>query len=172
MTRSINTPPALTVLLRRLLAPGCVAMALGGALALGVPAASAGAHLDQIGYREALNWFHSQKYDSSAAWICGYSLAQEGYKVAAKAPRLLVEVAEQFLYLKTGGQLVELTGAAQGPERSEYRNASAGIRVTLNILKRNNFSEYQESHDRQVLARIEINDQVQTLTLKGQSCGT
>ncbi|MCO7571804.1 hypothetical protein NJH78_17625 [Pseudomonas chlororaphis] len=149
-------------------------MTLGSILALNLPSAWAAsdARLGQIGYREALNWFHSQQYDSRGSWLCGYSLAREDYSVAAKAPRLLVEVDERYLYLKSGGQLLELTGGTQGPERSEYQNAGAHIRVTLNILKRNNFSEYQESHDRQVLARIEINDQVETLTLKGQSCGT
>ncbi|AZC25228.1 MULTISPECIES: hypothetical protein [Pseudomonas] len=168
MTRPISNSPVLTVLLRRLFVPACVASLLSLPSAL----ASSQPRLEPIGYREALNWFHSQKYDNSGAWICGYSLAREDYSVAPKAPRLLVEVAERFLYLKTGGQLVELTGAVQSPQRSEYQNPGAGIRITLDILKRNNFSEYQESHDRQVLARIEINDQVETLRLKGQSCGT
>lgn len=170
MTRSINNSPLSTDLLRRLFVPACVA----GFLALGLPSALAGSQprLEQIGYREALSWFHSQKYDDTGSWICGYSLAREDYSVTPKAPRLLVEVAQRFLYLKIGGQLLELTGEVQSPERSEYQNLGAGIRITLDILKRNNFSEYQESHDRQVLARIEINDQVQTLTLKGQSCGT
>lgn len=174
MTRSTDKPPARVAALRYLGRPDITAMLLGCILSLGLSSAFAGSdsRLAQIGYREALNWFHSQKYDSAGVWLCGYSLAREDYSVAPKAPRLLVEVDERFLYLKTGGQLVELTGAAQGPERSEYQNAGAHIRVTLNILKRNNFSEYQESHDRQVLAKIEMNDQIQTLTLKGQSCGT
>ncbi|WP_409301331.1 hypothetical protein [Pseudomonas sp. KCJK8993] len=170
MTRPINHCALSTALLGGLFVPACVA----GFLALALPSALAGSQprLEQVGYREALGWFHSQQYDDPGSWICGYSLAREDYSVAPKAPRLLVEVAQRFLYLKTGGQLLELTGAAQSPERSEYQNLGAGIRITLDILKRNNFSEYQESHDRQVLARIEINDQVQTLTLKGQSCGT
>jgi len=174
MTRPTDRSVSWTVLLRCLGSPGPATLILGCLLALSLSSASAGngSQLGQIGYREALSWFHSQQYDSSGAWLCGYSLAREDYSVAPKAPRLLVEVDQRFLYLKSAGQLVELTGAAQGPERSEYQNASAHIRVTLNILKRNNFSEYQESHDRQVLARIEINDQVETLTLKGQSCGT
>lgn len=174
MTRTPDKPPALAAALRCLGRSGAAAMALGSILALNLPAAWAAgdSRLGQIGYREALSWFHSQQYDSRGSWLCGYSLAREDYSVPAKAPRLLVEVDERYLYLKSGGQLLELTGGAQGPERSEYQNAGAHIRVTLNILKRNNFSEYQESHDRQVLAKIEMNDQVETLTLKGQSCGT
>lgn len=174
MTRTPVKTPALAATLRCLGRSGAAAVALGSILALNLPAAVAASELrlGQIGYREALGWFHSQQYDSRGSWLCGYSLAREDYSVAAKAPRLLVEVDERYLYLKSGGQLLELTGGAQGPERSEYQNAGAHIRVTLNILKRNNFSEYQESHDRQVLAKIEMNDQVETLTLKGQSCGT
>ncbi|NBF00932.1 hypothetical protein GV819_01370 [Pseudomonas sp. Fl5BN2] len=174
MTRPTDRSPVLAAVLRCLGSPGAASMTVGCILALGLSSASAAGNsrLSQIGYREALSWFHSQQYGSSGAWLCGYSLAREDYSVAPKAPRLMVEVDERFLYLKTGGQLVELTGVAQGPERSEYQNAGAHIRVTLNILKRNNFSEYQESHDRQVLAQIEMNDQVETLTLKGQSCGT
>lgn len=174
MTRTPDRTPALAAALRRLGRSGAAAMVLGSILALNLPSAWAAgdSRLDQIGYREALNWFHSQQYDSTGAWLCGYSLAREDYSVAPKAPRLLVEVDERYLYLKSGGQLLELTGGAQGPERSEYQNAGAHIHVTLNILKRNNFSEYQESHDRQVLAKIEMNDRVETLTLKGQSCGT
>ncbi|MGC5704383.1 hypothetical protein J4P02_29690 [Pseudomonas sp. NFXW11] len=167
MTHPTDKPPALVALLSAILAMGCM-------LALGWSSTALGSdsRLAQIGYREALNWFHSQNYASSGAWLCGYSLAREDYSVASKAPRLLVEVDERYLYLKTGGQLVELTGGTQGPKRSEYQNAGARIRVTLDILKRNNFSEYQESHDRQVLAHVEIADQIETLTLKGQSCGT
>lgn len=149
---------------------------LGCALSLGLNTAFAVADpstvLTQVGYREALKWFNSQKYDSPGVWLCGYSLARPDYSVAPKAPRLLVEIDEHFLYLKTGGQLIELTSGAQSNNRVEYQNASADMRVTLNILKRNNFSEYQESHDRQVVAHIEIAGQVETLTLKGQSCGT
>lgn len=174
MTRPTDSPLSWAALLHGLASPGLVALIVGCLFSLGLSSAAAGndSRLEQIGYREALSWFHSQKYDSSGAWLCGYSLAREDYSVAPRAPRLLVEVDQRFLYLKTAGQLVELTGAAQGLERSEYQNTGAHIRVTLNILKRNNFSEYQESHDRQVLARIEMNDQVETLTLKGQSCGT
>jgi hypothetical protein len=175
MTRSTSTSlprPLKSVILRlrawRVLLCGALLCAQASAFAV----AERGTLLGPVGYREALQWFHSQKYDSPGSWLCGYSLAREDYSVAPKAPRLLVEVDQRFLYLKSAGQLVELTGTAQGPERSEYQNASAHIRVTLNILKRNNFSEYQESHDRQVLARIEMKDQVETLTLKGQSCGT
>ncbi|WP_260497889.1 hypothetical protein [Pseudomonas sp. MSSRFD41] len=84
-----------------------------GFLTLALPSALAGSQprLEQVGYREALGWFHSQQYDDPGSWICGYSLAREDYSVAPKAPRLLVEVAQRFLYLKTGGQLLELTGA-------------------------------------------------------------
>lgn len=148
---------------------GCVlGLSMNAAFAVAEP----GSALTQVGYREALKWFNSQKYDSPGIWLCGYSLARPDYSVAPKAPRLLVEIDEHFLYLKTGGQLVELTSGAQSNNRVEYQNASADMRVTLNILKRNNFSEYQESHDRQVEARIEIAGQVETLKLKGQSCGT
>lgn len=148
---------------------GCVlGLSMNSAFAVAEP----GSALTQVGYREALKWFNSQKYDSPGIWLCGYSLARPDYSVAPKAPRLLVEIDEHFLYLKTGGQLVELTSGAQSNNRVEYQNASADMRVTLNILKRNNFSEYQESHDRQVEARIEIAGQVETLKLKGQSCGT
>ncbi|WP_025130778.1 hypothetical protein [Pseudomonas sp. PH1b] len=174
MTRPTDRPLSWAALLHGLGRSGTAALIVGCLFSLGLSSAAAGndSRLEQIGYREALAWFHSQKYESSGAWLCGYSLAHEDYSVAPKAPRLLVEVDERYLYLKTGGKLVELTGAAQSPQRSEYQSAGAAIRVTLDILKRNNFSEYQESHDRQVLAKIEMNDQVETLTLKGQSCGT
>lgn len=127
--------------------------------------------LSQVGYQEAQQRFRSQKYDSPGVWLCGYSLARQDYSVAPKAPRLLVEIDEHYLYLKNAGELIELTSAEQTNNRVEYKNAAGDMRVVINILKRNNFSEYQESHDRQVEARIEMLGKVENLKLKGQSCG-
>ena len=73
MTRSTDKPPAWVAALRYLGRPDIAAMLLACILSLGLSSAFAGSdsRLAQIGYREALNWFHSQKYDSAGVWLCG-----------------------------------------------------------------------------------------------------
>jgi hypothetical protein len=129
-------------------------------------AANAGAFDWQgITYSEARAELAMLQPDAVGVWTCGYKTSPTSQEV------VMFEIDEQFLYLKQRNHIWQLTQKSAGENSMVYTLPDGSLVVRMEILQRTNFSEYQESHDRQVTVEIENQGRSEKRDLYGEDCG-
>jgi hypothetical protein len=145
------------------------ALALIGLLAISSTAFSK--ELEPLPYKEALAAFNAAGHDSPGVWLCGYSITDQHFTTRNGLSPSLIEVDEQFLYIRNDGEIIELETNDIGKPDSLYRSRNGEITLTMKVLKQFNKSEYGESHDRQAEATLRAPHTTISVFLLGRSCG-
>jgi len=127
--------------------------------------------LEPLPYKEALAVFNAAGHDSPGVWLCGYSLTDQHFTTRTGLSPSLIEVDEQFLYIRNDGEIIELETSDIGKPVSLYRSRNGEITVTMKVLRQFNKSEYGESHDRQAEATLHMPHTTINTFLLGRSCG-
>ena len=127
--------------------------------------------LEPLFYKEALAVFKTAGHDSPGVWLCGYSLTDQHFTTRNGLSPSLIEVDEQFLYLRKDGEIIELETSDIGKPISLYRSRNGEITVTMKVLRQFKKSEYGESHDRQAEATLRAPHTTINVFLLGRSCG-
>ena len=109
---------------------------------------------------------HLSPHNEGFVSQCAYNLPGQEFSDGA----LVVEL-DSSLYLKWQGALIELDQLSIGEDSAEYANRNHMIQLSYRIMRRFNFSEYQESDDREVDVRIDTPTGSRALQLIGKSCG-
>lgn len=144
-------------------------LALIGLLAISSTAFSK--ELEPLLYKEALAAFNAAGHDSPGFWLCGYSLTDQHFTTRNGLSPSLIEVDEQFLYIRNDGEIIELETSDIGKPVSLYRSRDGEITLTMKVLRQFNKSEYGESHDRQAEATLRAPHITISAFLLGRSCG-
>jgi hypothetical protein len=144
-------------------------LALIGLLA--ISSAVLAKELEPLPYKEALAAFNAAGHDSPGIWLCGYSLTDQHFSTRNGLSPSLIEVDEQYLYIRNDGEIIELETHDIGKPNSLYRSRNGEITLTMKVLKQFNKSEYGESHDRQAGATLRAPHTTISVFLLGRSCG-
>ncbi|MGE7958760.1 hypothetical protein ACQKQA_19605 [Pseudomonas sp. NPDC089530] len=119
---------------------------------------------DVITYEEALEKFNEEHSDEN--YRCQYSLSGAN----ENSPLTVVEI-ENFIYLKKNGSIIELVGKDRGVNTGSYSSRDGELKILYKVLKKYNFSEYQESDDRDVKVKFIYQGQVEVVKMYGIRCG-
>ncbi|SUD20509.1 hypothetical protein [Aquipseudomonas alcaligenes] len=145
------------------------ALALIGLLAISSTAFSK--EMEPLPYKEALAAFNAAGHDSPGVWLCGYSLTDQHFATRNGLSPSLIEVDEQFLYIRNDGEIIELETNDIGKPVLLYRSRDGEITLTMKVLRQFNKSEYGESHDRHAEATLRAPHTTISAFLLGRSCG-
>lgn len=126
--------------------------------------------LQNFDYTEAIRTFKAKQHNTPGVWTCSYSEINNT-KAIENATSLMVEVDEKYIYIKKNNRLIELFLEARKKEIATYKNNQENLYLRTKIIKRSNYSEYQESHDRIVEAEVESSGHSYRLQLLGEACG-
>ncbi|WP_143492585.1 hypothetical protein [Pseudomonas chlororaphis] len=118
-----------------------------------------------ITYEEALGRFYEKHSDEN--YRCQYSLLG----VSENSPLTAVEI-ENYFYLKKNGNIIELVGKGRDENTGNYSTRDGELKISYKVLRKYNFSEYQESDDRDVEFRFSYQDRVEVVKMYGIRCGT
>lgn len=105
-------------------------------------------------------------------WQCPYVISDDYYhsKLPTDSPLVdFFEVDESRLYMKADNRLLKLELSSS--KNNLYRYNNGDVKVDLAIKKKFNFSEYDESHDRNVDITIYFHGKKQYVKAVGLSCG-
>ncbi|AIC23036.1 hypothetical protein EY04_30235 [Pseudomonas chlororaphis] len=119
---------------------------------------------DVITYEEALEKFNEEH--SGESYRCQYSLSGGN----ENSPLTAVEI-EDFIYLKKNGSIIELSGKDRDENAGSYSSRDGELKMSYKVLKKYNFSEYQESDDRDVEFKFSYQGEVEVLKMHGIRCG-
>ncbi|AZD76452.1 hypothetical protein [Pseudomonas chlororaphis] len=119
---------------------------------------------DVITYEEALEKFNEEHSDEN--YRCQYSLSG----VSENSPLTAVEI-EDFVYLKKNGSIIELAGKDRDENTGSYSSRDGELKMSYKVLKKYNFSEYQESDDRDVEVKFTYQGKVEVVKMYGIRCG-
>ncbi|BAV78199.1 hypothetical protein PCAU_5990 [Pseudomonas chlororaphis subsp. aurantiaca] len=119
---------------------------------------------DAITYEEALEKFNEKHSDEN--YRCQYSLSG----VNENSPLTAVEI-EDFIYLKKNGSIIELAGKDRDENAGSYSSRDGVLNMSYKVLKKYNFSEYQESDDRDVEFKFSYQGKVEVVKMHGIRCG-
>lgn len=122
-------------------------------------------------YTEAMHAFQEQKHDTPGVWICSYIAHNRNTNTPEDTKILILEVDEKYLYIKNNNRIEELELTSRAGKKEKFTSAQTNSIIELTIVKRSNFSEYQESHDRIVNATIKGPEGNYSLQLFGEACG-
>lgn len=126
--------------------------------------------LQLFNYKDATSIFQKQHQDSPGVWLCSYTESKLP-KNTASADVLMQEIDEKYLYIKKDNNIIELTRSSEKDNPTEYKNIPNHLSARIKIIKRSNYSEYQESHDRIVEVKINTPENNYSLHLLGEACG-
>ena len=126
--------------------------------------------LQSFDYKEAIRTFQEQQHNTPGVWTCSYS-ENSSTKAAKDTKSLMVEVDEKYIYIKKNNRLIELSLTTRKDAIATYKNNQENLYLQTKIIKRSNYSEYQDSHDRVVEAELESSGQHYRLQLLGEACG-
>lgn len=124
--------------------------------------------LQSLSYDEALQAYHSAGRDEN--YRCIHQAADNHYKTSADAKAVAI-VIDDVLYLKLNGRLLELAQTEISEKAACYTNSGAQIEAGYLIVKQFNFSEYNESDDRNVELWVNTPDGTQHVKIFGNRCG-
>jgi hypothetical protein len=124
--------------------------------------------LQSLPYDEALQAYHGAGRDES--YRCIHQAADDHYKTSADAKAVAI-VIDDVLYLRLDGHLVELAQTEISEKAARYTNSDARIEAGYSIVKQFNFSEYNESDDRNVELWVNTPDGTQHVKAFGNRCG-
>lgn len=126
--------------------------------------------LQKFHYKEAIRIFKDQQHNTPGVWTCSYS-ESSSIKTIEDTTSLMVEIDEKYIYIKRDNRLIELFLTTRNNETAAYNNNSENLYLRIKIIKRSNYSEYQESHDRIVEAELESSGRSYSFLLLGEACG-
>jgi len=124
--------------------------------------------LQSLSYDEALQAYHSAGRDEN--YRCIHQAADDHYKTSADAQAVAI-VIDEVLYLKRDGRLLELGQMEISEKAARYTNSEAQIEAGYSIIKQFNFSEYNESDDRNVDLWVKTPEGTQHVKTFGNRCG-
>lgn len=125
--------------------------------------------LSKFDYKEVSNLFN-EDYE----WQCSYIISDEKYHLKDNNESSLVdlfEVDENSLYIKSNGSLTHLNLDSHTDTEYRYKDIAHNIEVDINIKKKFNSTEYDESHDRNVDITIVSGKWNISMNAVGLSCG-
>jgi hypothetical protein len=126
--------------------------------------------LQTFNYKDATRFFQNQHHDSPGVWSCSYT--KNKLSENTTSPEVLMqEIDEAYLYIKQNDNIVELALSSKKENFTEYKNIPNHLSARIKIIKRSNYSEYQESHDRIVEVKIKTPENNYSLHLLGEACG-
>lgn len=126
------------------------------------------APLQSLSYDEALQVYHSAAREEN--YRCIHHAADDRYRASTDA-KIVAIVIDDVLYLKRGGRLLELGQTEISEKAARYTNSDARIEAGYSIIKQFNFSEYNESDDRNVDLWIKTPEGTQHVKTFGNRCG-
>lgn len=126
--------------------------------------------LDPFDFKDATREFRDKQHDTPGVWFCGYR-ERKTSENPTTPKALMVEIDEEYLYIKKGNDIIELNRTSEDSDTISYANSSQHINAHIKILERSNFSEYMESHDRTVEVEISTPKSSYSLQLFGEGCG-
>lgn len=124
--------------------------------------------LQSLSYDEALQAYHSAGRDEN--YRCIHQTADDHYKTSADIKTVAV-VIDDVLYLKLDGRLLELAQTEISEKAARYTDSDARIEAGYSIIKQFNFSEYNESDDRNVDLWVKTPEGTQHVKTFGNRCG-
>lgn len=125
--------------------------------------------LQPFNYKDANRLFEKQRHDGGV-WFCGYTENKRSEN-ADPEEVLIAEIDEKYLYIKRNNNIIELIRSSETRSPNEYKDTENHLSAQIKIIKRSNYSEYQESHDREVVIEIKTPENNYSLYLLGESCG-
>lgn len=144
-------------------------------LLLAVAAAVASAQttspaLTPLSFEEAEAQFRKTINPDGQVSQCGYVQADARYKAKQTAPNIAVEL-DGILFVKYQGRLVALKVVKESKRRIDYANKASGLRISINLIKQFNQSEYGESDDRHADLTVTTAAGSRRIKTAGWSCG-
>lgn len=124
--------------------------------------------LQSLSYDEALQAYRGAGRDEN--YRCIHQAADDHYKASADAKAVAIAI-DDVLYLKLDGRLLELAQTEISEKAARYTNSDARIEAGYSIVKQFNFSEYNESDDRNVELWVNTPDGTQHMKTFGNRCG-
>lgn len=124
--------------------------------------------LQSLSYDEALQAYRSAARDEN--YRCIHQAADDLYKSSTDA-QILAIVIDDVLYLKRDGVLLELEQVEISEQAAHYTSADARVEAGYSIIKQFNFSEYNESDDRNVDLWVKTPEGTRHLKTFGNRCG-
>lgn len=124
--------------------------------------------LENITYEEALKAYRSANRDEN--YRCTHKIADDQYNAKANAQVIAIAI-DDVLYLKLNGRLLELTQTDINEKSAVYKNSDIRIEAGYTIIKQFNYSEYNESDDRNVDLWIKSPRGTQIVKTFGDRCG-
>lgn len=115
--------------------------------------------------------FQEQKHDTPGVWICSYIIHGKNTNTSEDKKILILEVDEKYLYIKNNNSIEEFILTSRAGKNESFTSTQKNSTIELTIIKRSNFSEYQESHDRIVNATIKGPEGDYSIQLFGEACG-
>ncbi len=124
--------------------------------------------LQGLSYDEALQAYRGAGRDEN--YRCIHQAADDHYKSGTAAEAVAI-VIDDTLYLKLNGRLLELRQMEISEKAARYTNSDARIEAGYSIIKQFNFSEYNESDDRNVDLWVNTPEGTQHVKTFGNRCG-
>lgn len=124
--------------------------------------------LQSLSYDEALQAYRGAARDEN--YRCIHQTADDLYKASTDA-QIVAIVIDDVMYLKRNGVLLELGQIEISEKAAHYTNSDARIEAGYSIIKQFNFSEYNESDDRNVDLWVKTPEGTQHLKTFGNRCG-
>lgn len=124
--------------------------------------------LQNLIYADALQAYRSTARNEN--YRCTHQLADDNYTASAYAKFVAVEI-DDVLYVKHNHLLVELEQTQLNENSAHYENTIKQIEAGYLIIKRFNYSEYNESNDRHVDLWIKTPKGTQHMKTFGYRCG-
>lgn len=121
-------------------------------------------------YKEAIRAFQEKQHDTPGVWTCSY-IEKSNTESITDAESLMVEIDEKYIYVKHNNQLTELSLTTRHKENSIYKDKKENLSLQINVIKKSNYSEYRESHDRIAEAELNVSGEKYKLQLLGEACG-
>lgn len=135
-------------------------------LCCGYLAGCAALELEPITYQEAVSRY--QETGGIENYRCALVAADDQYRAIRDAQPIAVEI-DEVLFIKTAGTVQELQQTDITETRTAY--AADGMTATLTMVRQFNFSEYNESDDRNVDLVIEVEGKTEIYKTFGAACG-
>lgn len=126
------------------------------------------AQIQYLSYNEALQAYHGAGRDET--YRCIHQAADGHYKTSPDAKPVAI-VIDDVLYLKRNGRLLELQQVEISEKAARYTTSDNQTEAGYSIIDQFNFSEYNESDDRNVELWVKTPAGTQHMKTFGNRCG-
>lgn len=124
--------------------------------------------MQYLSYNEALQAYHSA--GRGETYRCIHQTADDHYKTSPDAKPVAI-VIDDVLYLKRNGRLLELKQVEISEKTARYTTSDSQTEAGYSIIDQFNFSEYNESDDRNVELWVKTPAGTQHMKTFGNRCG-